>query len=391
MKLVSLTLALFALTHIATLKAGTAVSADQSGNLDQAVQAPEQSIYDKIWGLAKIYKNNENPLIEEFSLIGRFQLDYFNVDSSKGNNDFLEIRRLRIGADSFLANRHLELKAELDTNLRSFNADEVFYNRFTNLYAMFYIADGFNVRVGKFEPRFGYDREFSDNMQKFFERSFFDDQVIGSNDYMPGAEITGNFGNWGYRAAVYSGNVNQEFGEFNGGEAFQAGISYDFSKSLGADKALWMLDYLHADGKNKNTNVFANYDNAVATYLDYQKGKCGLVTQLAYADGIAGKGDIYELMIMPSYLITDKLEAIFRYQLGASSDNGLTTLNRQEKTVGKFTGDTYNAFYLGLNYYLYGQKLKLMFGEQYANLGGGTGPSADYSGWTTLAGLRLFF
>jgi phosphate-selective porin OprO and OprP len=116
------------------------------------------------------------------------------------------------------------------------------------------------------------------------------------------------------------------------------------------------------------------------------------VTQLAFADGAAGKGDLYQLMIMPTWLLTDKLEAVFRYQCGLSSaDNGITTLNRQEKTVGKFTGDTYNAAYLGLNYYFYGQKFKLMLGEQYANLGGGTGPNAGYSGWTTLAGFRLYF
>ena len=66
-------------------------------------------------------------------------------------------------------------------------------------------------------------------------------------------------------------------------------------------------------------------------------------------------------MIMPTWLLTDKLEAVFRYQCGLSSaDNGITTKNRQEKTIGNFTGDTYNAAYLGLNYYLYGQKFKLM-------------------------------
>ena len=32
-----------------------------------------------------------------------------------------------------------------------------------------------------------------------------------------------------------------------------------------------------------------------------------------------------------------------------------------------------------------------MLGEQYADLGGGTGAKAGYSGWTTLVGLRLFW
>jgi phosphate-selective porin OprO/OprP len=149
---------------------------------------------------------------------------------------------------------------------------------------------------------------------------------------------------------------------------------------------------MHADGKNTNTNVFTNYRNAFATYLDLEKGRFSVVPQFAYGEQIAGKGDVYSFQIMPGYKITDKLEFLVRYQLGvASESNGITTLNRQQKTVGSFTGDTYNACYLGLNYYIYGHRLKLMFGEEYARLSGGTGPNAGYNGWTTLVGLRMFF
>jgi len=96
---------------------------------------------------------------------------------------------------------------------------------------------------------------------------------------------------------------------------------------------------------------------------------------------------------MPSYfLIPKNLELILRYQLGlGSKDNAITTLNRQESTIGKFTGDTYNAIYLGLNYYLYGQKLKLMVAEQFADLTGGRGPNDGFTGATTLVGLRTYW
>lgn len=393
MRIVATTLVLFALSGMAHLTAGSPITSVSSGKVDQMVEPKESSIYDKIWGLAQIYKNDQNPIIEELDLTGRFQMDYFHLGSDRGDTDFFEIRRFRMGFDSWWADRHLQLKATLDTNLRSFHAPSVFYNRMTDLYLNLHFNDAINVRVGKFEPHFGYDREFSDNLQKFFERSFFDDNVFNNtgNDYVTGASILGRVGNWGYQAAIFSGNVGPEFGDFNGGESYLAEISYDFSKALEVDKALWALDYMHMHN-NANSNVFNTMRNAVATYFDYQKGKVGFVSQLGYGNGVSNKGDIYEIMLMPTYLITDKLEAVFRYQLGlASQDNGITTINRQEKTVGKFTGDHYNAFYLGLNYYLYGQKLKLMFGEQFADLGGGTGANAGYSGWTTLVGLRLFF
>ncbi|MDB6138848.1 MAG: Phosphate-selective porin [Verrucomicrobiaceae bacterium] len=391
-KTASFSLAALCLIFSVAAQAGTAPFSSGK-NVDTTIAPEQPSLFDKIWAVPVLYKNNENPVIEEFDLTGRFQLDYFNIDSNKGDNDFTEIRRFRLGVDTYWADRFIQVKATVDTALRNFNADEVFYNRMTDLFIQFHFNDAFNLRVGKFEPHFGYDREFSDNTQKFFERSVFDDQVFNNtgNDYVTGAAVSGKIGNWGYQAAIFSDQVDKEFGQFNGGQSYLAEISYDFSKALQSDKALWVLDYMHMDN-NAKSNVFNTMQNAAATYFDYQKGKFGLVSQLGYGNGIDSKGDIYEFMIMPTYLITKQLEFVVRYQLGlASQDNGITTLNRQEKTIGKFTGDAYNAGYVGLNYYLYGQKLKLMVGEQFAELRGGTGANAGYQGWTTLAGLRLFF
>ena len=348
---------------------------------------------DRAWSAATLYKDNGNPVLEEFDLTGRVQLDYFNVDSNKGQNDFYEIRRLRWGVDTFWANRLIEVKATWDSNPRSFNTPSIYYNRMTDLWVTFHFCDAFNLRVGKFEPHFGYDRQFSDTQQVFFERSFFDDQVFNNtaNDYVTGVSASGKIGKWGYQAAVFSDHVNQEFGYFDGGTSILTEISYDFAADLNADKALWAFDYMHMNN-SAEANVFNTMQNAVATYFDYHVGDWGLVTQLGYGDGIATKGNIFEFMVMPTYLITKQLELVTRYQLGlASQSNGITTLNRQEKTVGKFTGDTDNIFYVGLNYYIYGQKFKFMAGEQYDKLTGGTGAHADFDGWTTLVGMRMYF
>jgi hypothetical protein len=53
---------------------------------------------------------------------------------------------------------------------------------------------------------------------------------------------------------------------------------------------------------------------------------------------------------------------------------------------GSDAGNTYTSGYLGLNYFLYGHKLKLMTGVEYSYLGGG-----DYDGYTFLSGLRFSF
>lgn len=87
-----------------------------------------------------------------------------------------------------------------------------------------------------------------------------------------------------------------------------------------------------------------------------------------------------------------KLEALVRYQHAtADQSNGIALMNRQDVTVGSFTGNAYDSAYLGLNYYLYGQKCKLMLGEQFDDLRGGTGSKAGFQGWTTLVGFRTYW
>lgn len=376
-----------------SLAAGTINTTDTKIGNDAAAPK-EQSIFDKIWGLTTIYKNNENPIIEELDLTGRFQIDYFNVSSSRGNNDFFEIRRFRLGEDSWWASRHLELKAELDTNLRSFGAPEEFYYRFTDLYAVLRYDDTLNLKVGRFQSRFGYDHSMSDTQLLTFERGSIDDLVYNSNDYDTGVAIFGKIGNWFYQASVFSLDVQKEFSNFDGGQAYTTSLSYDFSQALNAKKALLSLDYFHSD-PNKNADAFKNYRNGVAAYFDYKKGPFGLVTELAWLDGRTSaitNGDVYGLVLQPHYDITDKLQVVLRYQLDlAEKDNGVAITNRQEKTVGTYTGDTLNSAYLGLNYYIYGHKLKLMAGEQYTNLSGGAGAKAGYNGWTTIVGLRMYW
>jgi len=233
--------------------------------------------------------------LEELDFTGRLQFDYYNVTSDRGDNNFFEIRRFRLGGDSWWADRHIQLKGTVDTALRSYHTDTVFYNRITEAFVNFRVAEAASVRVGKFEPHFGYDREFSDIQQKFFERSFFDDNVFNKtgNDYVTGASVLGKVGNYGYQFAVLSNNVGNEFGNLNGGESYLTELSYDFSKQLGWDKALWAVDYMHMHD-NDHSTVFNTMHNAVAMYFDSQKDRVGFVTQLGYGDGIGRKGDIYE-------------------------------------------------------------------------------------------------
>lgn len=142
---------------------------------------------------------------------------------------------------------------------------------------------------------------------------------------------------------------------------------------------------------------YQNYKLSLNT--DIVQGRFGLVAEMLWANGEPNQSDVFGVAVIPSYFIADGLQLVGRVQY-ASSDrpNGLTLPNRYEAVIpGDDRGDQYLSGYLGLNYYLYGHKLKLMLGVEYSAMEGsgivkGTkGGDGDFDGYTALAGVRMFF
>ena len=127
---------------------------------------------------------------------------------------------------------------------------------------------------------------------------------------------------------------------------------------------------------------------------DLEGGPFGLATELIWADGAHGRPDVWGLTAMPTYKITKKLQVITTLEVaGSREDNGVFLPIRYEALApgtGDRRGDAYFAGYAGLNYYFYGQKLKVMSGVKYAKMAGGPG-GGDFDGWTWLMGFRTAF
>ncbi len=56
---------------------------------DAATDQENTTNYERLWDLATLYKNNENPIIEEFKLRGRYQGQYYWLNSDQGNRGTL--------------------------------------------------------------------------------------------------------------------------------------------------------------------------------------------------------------------------------------------------------------------------------------------------------------
>ena len=94
-------------------------------------------------------------------------------------------------------------------------------------------------------------------------------------------------------------------------------------------------------------------------------------------------------MVMPRYNFGDALQLVARYtRVRSDAPNGVR-FARYESEVVEGRGDDYRELYVGLNYYLYGHKLKVQSGLQYADMNDRVRDGGGYSGWAWTAGLRV--
>lgn len=343
----------------------------------------EGSAFDKIWSLFTLYKDEQNPVLQEFSYHGQ---NYWQ-DSDQGNSNDWENRRSRFGFDA-------KLFHQLEVRLDAQSSDEFdpFYAGLVDAYIRWSPAENFHVTVGKQKPQISaFDFLASTNAQQTFERSQIFNQL--KIDRVPGVVVEGKAGNISYQAGVYSNDVDKEFGGFDGGYSYGAGIGYDLKSAVGFDKAEWRLDYLHSDAEPSDEQLSA-YDNIFTTTLTLKDGRWGLGAEAFFATG--NSPDVFGFFIQPSFdILPKKLQVVARYSFSTGDGpDSVVAQRRYERSAPNLTGggkgDTYNAAYLGFQYFIYGDRLKFLAGAEYANLNGG-GNGGSYDGITYLAGLRFSF
>ena len=106
------------------------------------------------------------------------------------------------------------------------------------------------------------------------------------------------------------------------------------------------------------------------------------------------------MTVLPTYVFAenvlrrgDALQAVLRYQFSISNgDNGLQLQPRYEQeVVPDGFGNQYQAIYAGINYLIYGDRLKLMTGAEYSVMRDAANDGGAFNGWTYFAGVRVFF
>jgi len=364
----------------------------------------EGSACDQIWSVPTLYKNAANPILQELAIQGQLQTQYGYGSSNSGNYgsgnlaesstwDDVEVRRFRLGLRARLF-QSLKFHSLLDLNP---NLEPGVYQRTAEAYLTYALCDAFNLAAGKAELKFTHEQEPSSSEYLTFERSQLVNMFYGGE--LTGAWVYGKgiAGGWLYQLGVYSNERVDEWPRFDGGTMVLAKIGYDYARVSGFDAALAQLHYLHNSrpGYTASPTDFTSprFSNCLALSNDITKGRGGLATELFWGQGTLGQANVAGISIMPTYFLAEKLQLVTTLQFAASNgDNGICLPTRYEGQVdlpkSEKSGDTYFAGYAGLNYYLYGHKLKFMSGVKYSTLSGG---EKSFSGWTWLAGCRMSF
>lgn len=359
----------------------------------------EADAFDKLWGYANLYKDDSNHFLEEFKLRGRYQSQHWDVDADQGSQSNWEDRRSRFGFDAKLFDKKIEARVDFQSN----DGFEDFYDGLVDAYIRWKPVTWLSITVGKTKPLIGqFDWLDSTNTQPTFERSQIFNQ-LGINR-ATALTVEGTTKDFSWRGGIYSNDTptttggtgsfgDGEFGDFNGGVSFSIGMGYDFKNLLGVDRADLHLDWLHSD-REPGDYVLGKYDDILSTSFSLKQGRAAVVVEGYFASGGDGtNSNVFGFFMEPIYdIIPKKLQLVGRYSHAESTgDLGVVGQSRYERKVASHSGlgDAYDSFYGGIQYFIYGDKLKLMAGAEWARLDHSSDDS--YNGVTLLSGIRFFF
>ena len=389
-----------------------------------------ETAFDRAWSAFTLYKNEDNPILQEFALQGRLQVQSiygesdgksFNTseykDAKKTNNESvwgndIEARRARFGFKSkWFQNWKFEGQINVDVDGMDGTGDDTLYKDLYDLFVTYAYSDALNISAGKTKVKFSREQEISSKEILTIERSLL------SNLLFPG-ELTGVWvsgkgiaDHWLYEFGVYGADREREFSQLEDGSVVLAKVGYDYSSQADLETAIVSLHYMHntnpgfqhREKLEFGANQSPKFTDSIALTNDITQGRFGLTTEIMYGFGFNGtpsvknkpadaiaQSDVFGISVIPSYYIGEGLQLVGRLQLASAPDkDGLQVPSRYEQLVAKDAkgkGNTYASAYAGLNYYMYGHKLKLMNGIEYSHMGGG-----EYDGYTLMSGLRFSF
>jgi phosphate-selective porin OprO/OprP len=266
-----------------------------------------------------------------------------------------------------------------------------FYSRLTEANLAWEFCKAATLTVGKQTAAFTLDGSTSSSELLTIDRSNLSNNLWFTEQYIPGVTLHGRIGAWMYNAGLFTGgSENPEFGNFDAGNFGIISIGYDFAQPLHVKKALVRADYVHNSPNLESTFTRPLEDiGALVFILDAERWGCS--ADIAAARGYGTQSNLFGANIMPWYNITKNFQLVGRYTYVGSEDPNGVRFARYENTLTSARGDQYNEIYGGLNWYIYGQKLKIQTGFAYVTMHGMPATTGNYDGWNWTTGFRMYW
>lgn len=336
-----------------------------------------------------LYKDKDG-FIEQWDLLGRFDLQYGHLDSDRGDVERFEVRRLRIGTSvEFLDDWRLKVVANMT------DGSHVRYGGLNSAYVRYRPSKNLKFKLGKQTARFGQEWSTPSMDLGVIERSLLVNQVRPRRAV--GVTMEGDWKDWSFELGAFSGDVDRGFGDFDAGMFYLASIGYDLTEIFDWWKDFdWRIDYLYNDGHRRNTAA-KRYSHSLSTSVYLRKKRFRMAAEAIYVDGMQGRPDAWGFLVTPSWEVIDnKLDAVLRYHYArAEGRDGLRLQTRYDGLAPNLSdrgrGEEFHSLYLGLNYHLAKDRATLMTGVQWSHMHDHFGDGGDFSGFTFLTALRFGF
>jgi phosphate-selective porin OprO/OprP len=358
------------------LTTGAASAASSQGEAGE----DKKSTFDRIWSVTSLVKDDDSEGLNELRVVGRFHLDNYIIDSDNGDASDLVVRRARLGIRG-RAFKNIEAHVEGEFDLEGGR----FFSRLTDAYVAYKFSDAAKLTAGKHSVKFTLDGATSSNDLLAIDRSNVANNFWFTDEYAPGVSLGGKSGKWSYTTGVYSGGrKNRGFGDFDGGVFWLGSLGHDFGSKVGLKKALVRVDYVYND-PDPDADFTRPFKHIGTLALVAEGKKAGFSGELTSGKGSFSQSDAFGITAMPWYSVTDKLQLVGRYTFLDSEENNGLRLARYDNVVTSGRGDRYHELYGGLNYYIYGTKLKAQTGLAYARMRDRADDGGRHDGvsWTT--------
>ena len=346
---------------------------------------PAESRFDRHWSRVQLYTGSSDSPVQSVSSSGRFQVDLAGLYSRDQKFSDTDLRRFRFGFRVDFRNRiRVHAEAEYDPD-----GGNLGYKRLTDTYVAWLPNDAVRFTLGKHGAAFTMDGQTSSKELITIDRSALTNNFWFTEEYVPGLSVSGEKSGIQYSVGVFSsGAKDREFGDFSGGEFVLATIGYDFAEKLGANEALLRFNFV--DNEPDPANSFTRpLERVHSLNFSYAEDRWGMRSDLSTAKGYLGQSDLWGLMLMPFYNLTDKLQFVARYTSLDSDDANGIRFGRYERALEAGRGDEYREIYFGINHYWYGHKLKIQSGVQYVDMDDLAADGGAYAGWAWTTGFRI--